>query len=66
MGKKRTSKVVRYSPKRLPSYKTDWGRLDAMTDDQAVAAARSDPDAQPLTPGQLAKMRRVPGRGSQA
>jgi putative transcriptional regulator len=60
MSKKRTSKVVRHSLNRLPSDKTDWGRLDAMTDDEVVAAARSDPSAQPLTPGQLAKMRRVP------
>lgn len=60
MSKKRTSKVVRHSPNRLPSDKTDWGRLDAMTDDDVVAAARSDPSAQPLTPEQLAKMRRVP------
>jgi putative transcriptional regulator len=30
-----------------------------MTDDEITAAARSDPDAQPLTPEQLAKMRRV-------
>jgi putative transcriptional regulator len=39
---------------------TDWERLDAMTDGEVMAAARSDPDAQPLSPGQLAKMRRVP------
>jgi putative transcriptional regulator len=31
-----------------------------MTDDEVVAAARSDPSARPLTPEQLAKMRRVP------
>src|SRR6266576_6840145 len=30
-----------------------------MTDEEVVAAAKSDPDAQPLTPEQLAKMRRV-------
>ena len=30
-----------------------------MTDEEVLAAARSDPDAQPLTPEQLAKMRRV-------
>jgi putative transcriptional regulator len=30
-----------------------------MTDEQLLAAARSDPDAQPLTSEQLAKMRRV-------
>jgi putative transcriptional regulator len=60
MSKRRTSKVVRYPRNRLPADKTDWARLDAMTDDEAIAAARSDPDAQPLTPQQLAKMRRVP------
>jgi putative transcriptional regulator len=43
----------------LPEGETDWARLDAMTDEEVVAAALSDPDAQPLTPEQLAKMRRV-------
>ena len=37
----------------------DWIRLDAMTDEEVTAAALSDPDAQPLTSEQLAKMRRV-------
>jgi putative transcriptional regulator len=31
-----------------------------MTDDEVHAAARADPDAQPLTPERLAKMRRIP------
>lgn len=30
-----------------------------MSDREMMGAARSDPDAQPLTPEQLAKMRRV-------
>jgi hypothetical protein len=60
MSKKRTSKMVRYSLSRLPSDKTDWERLDAMTDGEVAAAARSDPNALPLSPGQLAKMRRAP------
>ncbi|MGQ0684456.1 helix-turn-helix domain-containing protein [Bradyrhizobium sp.] len=30
-----------------------------MSDEEAMAASRADPDAQPLTPEQLAKMRRV-------
>lgn len=60
MSKRRTSKVVRYSRDRLPPDRTDWARLDAMTDDEVVAAAQADPDAQPLTPEQLARMRRVP------
>jgi putative transcriptional regulator len=37
----------------------DWSRLDAMTDCQKLAAAKSDPDAQPLSPAQLKRMRRV-------
>ena len=40
--------------------KTDWARFDAMTDEEVLAAARSDPDAQPLTEAQLKRMRRVP------
>jgi hypothetical protein len=31
-----------------------------MTDDEIIAAALSDPDAQPLTPGRLCRMRRIP------
>jgi putative transcriptional regulator len=59
MSKNSTSKVVRYSRDNLPPDKTDWARIDAMTDEEVMAAALSDPDAQPLTPEQLAKMRRV-------
>ena len=39
---------------------TDWRRLRAMTDAEALAAAKSDPDAQPLTEERLARMPRVP------
>ena len=42
-----------------PRGDTDWARLEAMTDEEVMAAALSDPDAQPLTSEQLAKMRRV-------
>jgi putative transcriptional regulator len=59
MSKNNTSKVVRYSRENLPADKTDWARIGAMTDEDVVAAALSDPDAQPLAPEQLAKMRRV-------
>jgi putative transcriptional regulator len=59
MSKKNTYRVVRYSREGLPPDKTDWKRYDAMTDEELVAAASSDPDAQPLTPEQLARMRRV-------
>jgi putative transcriptional regulator len=59
VSKKNISKVVRYSRKRLPPDKTDWTRIDAMSDDEVTAAALGDPDAQPLGSEQLARMRRV-------
>jgi len=42
-----------------PAGNTDWAAVDAMTDDEVMAAALSDPDAQPLTRKQLARMQRV-------
>ncbi len=39
---------------------TDWKRLRAMTEDEVHAAALADPDAQPLTDADLARMKRVP------
>jgi putative transcriptional regulator len=59
MSKTNTTRVAVKSGNSLLQGDTDWARLDAMTDEQVVAAALSDPDAQPLTPEQLAKMRRV-------
>ena len=59
MSKKSTSRMVRYSRDNLPPDKTDWARIKAMTDEEVMAAALSDPDAQPLTPEDLAKKRRV-------
>ena len=44
---------------RLPSGRTDWARLRAMTDEQVRAAARADPDAQPVTADQLRQTQRV-------
>jgi putative transcriptional regulator len=43
-----------------PRGETDWARVNAMTDEEVLAAALSDPDAQPLNPEELAKMRRAP------
>lgn len=40
--------------------KHDWSRADAMTDEEIHAAALADPDAQPLTPERLARMKRTP------
>ena len=38
----------------------DWSRLDAMTGEQRTKAARGDPDAQPLTPSDVKRMKRTP------
>ena len=38
----------------------DWSRVDALTDDVAMEAALRDPDAQPLTPSDTKRMKRVP------
>lgn len=43
----------------LTQGETDWDRVRAITDEEVMAAALADPDAQPLTPEQLANMRRV-------
>jgi putative transcriptional regulator len=40
--------------------KTDWKRLRAMTEEEVHAAALADPDAQPLTDADFARMKRVP------
>lgn len=42
-----------------PRGDTDWARVNAMTDEEVMAAALSDPDAQPLDSEALARMRRV-------
>ena len=42
-----------------PRGETDWARVQAMTDEEVLAAAHADPDAQPLAPEELEKMRRV-------
>ncbi len=39
---------------------TDWKRLRAMTEEEVHAAALADPDAQPLTETDFARMKRVP------
>lgn len=39
--------------------KTDWKRLQAMSDADLRKAALADPDAQPLSKARLVKMRRV-------
>jgi putative transcriptional regulator len=40
--------------------KHDWSRFDAMTPEQSHQAALDDPDAQPLTEEDFARMKRTP------
>ena len=47
------------SERLLPDKPVDWSRLNAMTEEEVLKAALADPDAQPMTNRQLAKMRRV-------
>jgi putative transcriptional regulator len=47
-------------PNRSKTSKTDWSRFDAMTEAQRHQAALADPDAQPLTKKDLARMKRTP------
>jgi len=51
---------MRIDPKRPSKGRTDWARVDAMTDEEIVAAARSDPDCHLPTKRELARFRRVP------
>ena len=43
---------------------TDWDALATMSDAEVEAAARADPDAQPMTADQLRRARRVGLHGS--
>ena len=51
---------IRANAKKLPRGKTNWKKIDALSDAEIKRRARSDPDAQPLTREQLAAMRRIP------
>ena len=53
-----TMKTPKHDTKKTPKH--DWSRLDAMTDEQAHAAALNDPNAQPLTETDFARLRPVP------
>jgi putative transcriptional regulator len=59
MSEKDTTKVTVKPGDTPPRGDTDWARIEAMTEDEVLAAALSDPDAQPLSPEELARMRRV-------
>jgi len=38
----------------------DWSRADSLTEEEIYKAALSDPDAQPLTPERIKRMKRTP------
>ena len=54
---------IRYRPgiDPKPVSRTDWDRVDRLTDEEIEAAALSDPDAQPLTDKELAECFRPGG-----
>lgn len=60
MSKPGTTRVHIEPGQPAPEGRTDWERVRAMTDGEVEAAALSDPDAQPMTAEQLARMRRMP------
>ena len=59
MSKTATTRVTVKPGEPLPRGETDWARLESPTEEEVMAAALSDPDAQPLSPEQLTRMRRV-------
>ena len=50
---------IKVSPKNLVPGKTDWARVDAMSDEEVEQAALSDPDAQSTSPETLKKFHRT-------
>jgi putative transcriptional regulator len=59
MSKSVTTRVTVKPGEPLSKGGSDWSRTDAMTEEEIMAAALADPDAQPVSVDQLAKMRRV-------
>jgi len=55
-----TTRVIVKPGEAPPRGETDWARVNAMTGEEVLAAALFGPDAQPLAPEELAKIRRVP------
>jgi putative transcriptional regulator len=57
------SKTRQDNPPPKAQGRTDWAHHDAMSDEQAEAAALGDPDAPPLAPGRqmhhVAKVKRI-------
>jgi putative transcriptional regulator len=59
MKKTAIMQVILKANEEPPRGKTDWARVRAMTDEEVLAAAMADPDAQPLARKELTKLRRV-------
>ncbi len=59
MSKTGTTRATVKPGEPLPKGDTDWTRRDVVAEEEIVAAALSDPDAQPVAAEQLACMRRV-------
>ena len=55
-----TMQVMPDGTRRPIEDKTDWARLNAMTEEEIEAAAVADSDNPPLTETELKKLRRVP------
>jgi len=51
---------MRLDPKHPKKGRTNWARVDSLTDTQIEKAASTDPDSRPLSDEDLKKMRRVP------
>ena len=59
MKKTGTTRITVKPGEAPPRSETVWERVNAMTDEEVMAAALSDPDAQPLDSETLARMRRI-------
>jgi putative transcriptional regulator len=59
MSRTDTTRVTVRPGEKLPRGTSDPVQIAAMTDSEVIAAAKSDPDAQPMTPEQLAAIQRV-------
>ena len=56
--KARRAAVKRRAVRTSSATKHDWREFDDLTDTEILKAARSDPDAQPLSDAQLKRMKR--------
>jgi putative transcriptional regulator len=51
---------MRIDGKRLPKGKTNWNRIDSLSDEDIARCAQGDPAARSLTKRELARMKPVP------